>query len=535
MSAASVHREEHAAPSASPASAGLAMSLATFAMAGASGIQAVLYLDAFGIGGRTDGFFIAFGLYATFGVFSQSIRVTTVPLLVGHRARLGPRELAIVMLAIGLPVAVATIPLAKPLADVLAPGLAPAHRAITESALPLLGGAMVLQLWAAGAATLLAVRSRFAAIARAYTIGSIAGLVAFLIARGPAGELSLGWSMLTMAVVTFALATASAVRSQPVGPERSPGPLRIGDAFRKTPLVLGHTVIYLAFNGLYVITAAYVSRRQPGEATVLSYAYLFASYMVTGTAFALGMGRIAEMRRATIAERAQSLADTVLPGFRYSLMVVAPGLAALVLCIPTIAGGLLPASLDASEVARLRLFGALLVPWTIAALMVNLLLPAMLAHGRERFVNGLAVPLVIVQVIATAAGSAMFGAPGAVGAFFVAPTCLAIVLAQAGSGKAGASRLRVALARDTFRFGGLALVAFGLGSVVGIPIADGTVSAVVAGVVGGAIYLALLVRAAPEEAGVVVASLKRGRRQAPSGPAPAQVAATPAGAAALDG
>ena len=81
-------RRRHAARgrrAAPQARAGLAMSLATFAMAAASGIQAVLYLSSFGIGGRTDGFFVAFALYTSFGVFSQSIRVTSAPLLVGDR------------------------------------------------------------------------------------------------------------------------------------------------------------------------------------------------------------------------------------------------------------------------------------------------------------------------------------------------------------------------------------------------------------------------------------------------------------------
>ena len=69
-------REKHA-------HAGVAMAIATVAMGLTSGIQALLYLNSFGIGGRTDGFFVAFALYTSFGVFSQSIRVTSAPLLVG--------------------------------------------------------------------------------------------------------------------------------------------------------------------------------------------------------------------------------------------------------------------------------------------------------------------------------------------------------------------------------------------------------------------------------------------------------------------
>ncbi|HEY6549816.1 MAG TPA: hypothetical protein VIY71_01300, partial [Solirubrobacterales bacterium] len=153
------------------AHAGVAMAIATLAMGATSGIQALLYLSSFGIGGRTDGFFIAFALYTSFGVFSQSIRVTSAPLLVGLRPRLTPTELAVALVAISIPVAIATIPLAGPLASLLAPGLGETGRGVTESALPILGFAMILQLWAAGGATLLAVRDRFDRIAGAYNAG----------------------------------------------------------------------------------------------------------------------------------------------------------------------------------------------------------------------------------------------------------------------------------------------------------------------------------------------------------------------------
>ena len=52
------------------ARAGAVMGLATLAMAGASAIQAVLYLSSFGLTARTDAFFAAFSLYTVFGVFT---------------------------------------------------------------------------------------------------------------------------------------------------------------------------------------------------------------------------------------------------------------------------------------------------------------------------------------------------------------------------------------------------------------------------------------------------------------------------------
>ena len=81
------------------------------------------------------------------------------------------------------------------------------------------------------------------------------------------------------------------------------------------------------------------------------------------------------------------------------------------------------------------------MPWTVAALLVNFLLPVLLALGRARLLGALALPLVLLQLAATAIGSALFGVDGAVGAFWVAPSCLAAVLLVAAAGRAGAPAL----------------------------------------------------------------------------------------------
>ncbi len=72
---------------------------------------------------------------------------------------------------------------------------------------------------------------------------------------------------------------------------------------RDCGVVLGRTAIYLAFNVLFVITLAFASHSAAGGTTVLSYAYLFASYLVAGTGMALGMSSIPDMTREARAQR----------------------------------------------------------------------------------------------------------------------------------------------------------------------------------------------------------------------------------------
>ncbi len=497
--------ERPAAAEAGKARAGMAMSAATFTMAAASAIQAVLYLGRFGTNARTDGFFVAFALYSTFGVFSQSLRLTSVPLLVEPGARMSVRRFATTLGVVALPVVLLTVPLAGELARLIAPGLSAHGRAITAAALPVLGCAMVLQLWAAGGATVLAIRDRFTTIAGAYMCGALAGLVAFVALMSHTGVQTLGWSMLSMSIVTSAWMLLGVRRSGGFGRARAQGSRATGPSAtdpgaraaggrgaraavavvaRDCAVVMGRTAIYLAFNVLFVITLAFASRSVAGGTTVLSYAYLFASYLVAGTGMALGMSSIPDMTRAARHSRRSLVADTVPRGFRYAMLIAAPALAALIAAGAALVHGVLPHSLSAAEAHTLRLFAALLVPWTVAALLVNFLLPVLLALGRARLLGALALPLVLVQLAVTALGSALDGVNGAVAAFWVAPSCLAAVLLVAAAGRAGARATARELARDALRFVGIAALAFGggwaLGAATGAaPLAQAAVAAVV--------------------------------------------------------
>lgn len=489
------------------ASAGVAMAVATLSMAAASGLQALLYLNSFGVNGRTDGFFVAFALYTIVGVFSQSIRMTSANLLIGERPRLVPVEYATCLGLIALPMLILTIPLASPFAHLLAPGLDAADRAVTANALPLLGIAAAMQLWSAGAATLLAVRDRFNAIAGAYIAGAAAGLVVYVVVSPLADELVLGWSMLAMAATTL-IAMLLGLRG--ARPERTPARASFSPSrlVSMSGLILARTAIYLVFNALYMVTLAFAGGYAEGDATVLSYAYLFASYLVAGTAFALGLSRIADMRRGALGEWRDVLVDTVSSGFRYSMLVAAPAMVALVLAGAPLIGDLLPHSFDAADVETLRTFAALLAPWVVAALLVNLLLPALLALGHGRLVNAMAPGLLVLHVGATALGGALWGSDGVVGAAFVAPATFAVVLFLVGVRPERRRPLAGALASDGGRLAAFAVASFGGGALVSAFLASGPAEAILTAALGSALYVLCLRLALPRLLQVMIAALR---------------------------
>jgi hypothetical protein len=518
------------------ASAGKVMALATFAMAAGSGVQALLYLRSFGIDSRTDGFFAALVLYAIFGIFSQSIRVTSAPLLVGARPQIASTQFAAALGLIALPVLVATVPLAGPLAQLLAPGLDRAARHVTETALPILGAAMILQLWAAGMATLLAVRDRFHAVAAAYGAGAVAGLSSYLALQHTAGLLTLGWSMLAMAVVTLTIMLGavgsrrrgSASRgSVPRGSAprdsaprdsapRGSAPAQIEGALRPhrllacTVSILGRTGIYLAFNGLYLVTLAFAGHYHAGDATIVSYAYLFASYLVAGTGFVLGMARVADMTRGARSEWHAILAGTVPPGFRYAMLLSAPALAGVVVCGAPLVGALLPSSLSSSEVAELQRFVLLMAPWLVTAQLVNLLLPVMFALGRARLVNACAPLLVGLQLAFTAIAGMLFGLDGVVGAMFLAPLAFVAFMLRIEGGT-DLRRVIGELLRDGTRFILLAAVSFGSADVLTLALPGGVGRAVACGLLGSAGYVMGLKLTAGEQLRMLL-------HRSPSGP-----------------
>lgn len=496
--------------------AGKAMAVATFSMAAGSGLQALLYLRAFGVNSRTDGFFAAFALYAIFGVFSQSLRITSAPLLVGARPRIGIGLFAAALAVIAVPVAVLTGPLAGELGRVLAPSGTAVSRSVTVSALPILGGAMILQLWAAGGATVLAVADRFRAIASAYAGGAGAGLVGYLALEPVAHEQVLGYSMLIMAAGTFALMLVPTHASWRLQRASAAKPASEGSAasrlVRCVGSLLGRTGIYLTFNALYLVTLAFAGGYGTGDATIVSYAYLFCSYLVAGTGFALGMARVADMTRGATA--GEELVGTVPQGYRYAILISAPALAGLVAAGAPLIGTVLPSSLSGAHVVLLQRIALLMAPWLIAAQLVNLLLPLAFARGRSRAVNALAPLLLIAQLAFTAAGALLFDLYGAVAAMCVAPALFAATMLVASCRGDRRRRLLGELARDTARFGTLAAASFGAAWLLTRALPSSPARPALVGLLGTAGYLAGLLLFAGDQVARLVGRPAAARRRA---------------------
>ncbi len=511
------------------ARAGLLMAVSTLAMAGGSAIQAVLYLGEYGATARTDAFFAAFAVYQVAGVFTQATRVSSVPLLVGAGA-IGMLRFFGGLLVIAVPVVLACGPLAGPVADVLAPSATGSAHDLAVGALRILCVAIVLQLGAAGAATLLGMRDRFEPVAAAYAVGALTGLVVFLLVR-TSGELALAWSMLAMAVVTTGWVFVALWKVRRAEVASGTGGLGWNGYERKSKLLgqsattaghfLGRSVVYFVINAFFLVTLAIVGREGgAGAATVLSYAYLLASYLVAGTSTAVGISRAPDMvRGAQEEEWGTVVADTVPHGYRYAVLVSAPILAAGVVAASPVVEALLPTALGIGQADQLGRDILLMAPWTAAALLLNFAIPSLFALGQAKTVNALAPVALALHVAAALIGAQLGGVEGVIAAMAVAPLLFAAVLIVLGA-RALLGRVTHEIATDTLRAGGLAAVAFGLGAGVASLI-DGSplLTAVVSLGIGGAVYAGGTLVLAPR---VVAVLLGAGRGANHDDPAASQ-------------
>ena len=174
---------------------------------------------------------------------------------------------------------------------------------------------------------------------------------------------------------------------------------------------------------------------------------------MAGTGFALGMSRIADMRRGALGRLARGHRRH--RARRVPLRDDARARPRSARWWPAARRSSASSSRAASTPARsrsCRSSARCWPPWTVGALLVNLLLPAMFALDRAGCVNLLAPALMALHVAATAVGGALCGADGVVGAAFVAPLTFAVVLLVVGAGRGSARAGARAGSRDGVRF-----------------------------------------------------------------------------------
>ena len=261
---------------------------------GLAAIVGVVIARKLGRTAETDGFFAAYGVFIVLALAATAVRVTVLPPLA--RAREAGRlssETASYALAVGavsVPLFVATVVAARPIAELLT-GFGPdAAVDAAETALPWMVVAGLGQFTAGLLASTLAALDDYVVPALAFIAGSATGLVLLLVRIDENRTEAVAWGMALNAVLaTTLMATALWRRSRreqvPTGAARAD--LR-GIGSRLLELGSGAALPF-ALQAIYLVCLPIAAREGVGSVTSFGYAYLIAAAVVSVSASSLGL------------------------------------------------------------------------------------------------------------------------------------------------------------------------------------------------------------------------------------------------------
>lgn len=427
----------------------------------ATGAGALL-AQKFGRNARTDGFLAAYAVYLVLVFAAQSIRMVVVPDFTRARVEgeLGGevRAYATAFLLFAVPVSALVVLFSHQLGDVITGTLPARSSSIAARALEVLVPAAFVQLLAALAAGALAALDSYGIAAAGFAAGGVSGLVVFAALANHSGLIALAWGLAVNAAVSLAVPLAVLLRRRALANGAS---IRRGIGARLWHLAQGGSAP-IALQCCYLLSLRLASKLGVGEVTSFTYAYLFASTLVTATAFSFGIVSSAPLTRRGF--DAVDAARHVVYAAWISLVLVgaAAGIFALVggRLVELVLGSAYGGNVG-TGVGRLVVW---LAPWMLAWVSFALTFPLVFVAGRRQVVLPCAIAAVAVFVPVGLAFRSAWGLDGIAAALGVSTFVIGFGLMWSLSSRTlalasfGLTRLGLAVgAAAALAFGGVAL------------------------------------------------------------------------------
>jgi hypothetical protein len=395
--------------------AGAVTGLALAVQTGLAAVVGVIVARELGRNAETDGFFAAYAVYVVVILAASAIRVVTLPALARARAerQLGAEvaAYAVTIGALAVPLLVAGVVAADPLAWALTGAGSEEARSTAADALPWMLLAGVFQLYAGLSASALAALDDYVVAAAGYVLGSAAGLLLVLARIEEDGVEAVSWGMalngaVSLLVPGVVLALRARSARMPVAAVQ-PGEF----SFRSRLPELGSGIaVALALQAIYLVCVPLAGREGEGALTSFSYAYLIMSAVVAASASSLGLVTAVPLTRAGLdAERAvrhivsSSWLAIVVVGATAGVFAVAGG---------EIAETLLGDAYGAEVGSELGRVVVALAPWAVVTVGASVTFPLVFVAGRARRLPALALAAVALQIPLALAGQAALGVNG---------------------------------------------------------------------------------------------------------------------------
>lgn len=402
-------------------SSGILTGVSTATVSGTAAVAGVILSRKFGHGVKTDGFFIAYSVYAVLVLVAGVVRVVALPSFVEARAK-GRLAAETGVWAAGL-----TGPLVAAVAvAILWPhGIASALSSRTESAhyaaelLPWVIASSAAQVLGGLVASALAALDDYVAAAFGFAAGSVAGLIVTIALLGH-GLIAFGWGLAVNGAVSLLWPLVVLLRRGGAGrPDERPWA-------RLTVLVEGVT-LPVALQGLYLVGDRFASGLETGGVTTFSFAYLIAAFFVQLTATSLAL--VTTVPYAREGESPERSGRHVIAASWLSLVPIAAAAGVF-----AVAGAFLTRHVlgpqyggaTGTELSRLVVY---LAPWTVASVALTIAYPLLFVRGRARWLPVLAGVAILVHVPLEWGLRAAFGLGGiAAGMAVTTAIVLAVLL-----------------------------------------------------------------------------------------------------------
>ncbi len=350
---------------------------------------------------ETDGFFAAYGVFIVLALAAQSIRISVLPTLAraSDERRLASElgAFAVAIGAVAIPLVVVAEVAAVPIGGLLTGNGTMTAQDAAAYSLRWMVPAAAAHLFAGIAASGLAALDDYATAAAGYAAGSIAGLVLILARVGEDGISAVAWGITLNGIVALGVpATALAVRAfharMPAGAVRPTGPpvrARIGGFAAAAALPI-------ALQMLYVVCLPFAGRLGTGAVTSFGYAYLAAAGLVTVTAFSLGIATSVPLARLGL--DAAAAARHVVSASWVALPLIGAVAGAFAVAGSDVVEAVLGGAYGSSVGEQVGRLVAVLSPWMIASVGVNVAFPLVFVAGRTRALPLIALLALAVQV-----------------------------------------------------------------------------------------------------------------------------------------
>jgi O-antigen/teichoic acid export membrane protein len=451
---------------------GILTGLSTAIVGAAAAGVALLIARRIGRGAVTDGFFAAYSLYLVLVLIAATLRVVALPSFA--RARMAGRldeelaSYAAVVAIVGIPLVLVSTLLPDVVARAVAGDLTDVGRRETADALVWLVPSAVAQLLGAVAAAALAAFDDYGTAALAFAGGAVVGLGIAAWGIDEHGLDAVAWGIaangaIVLAVLAAAILTRVAHAARPQG---------LGTRFAE--LARGAAIPF-ALQALFVIAVRFAADVEVGAVTNLSYAYLFAAFLVATTSSSIGLVSSVPLARNELND-ARSATHVVSASW-LSLVPAAGAAGVFALAGEPIVEAALGDAYAGSEGTEIGRLVAYLGPWIVASVALTLTFPLLFVAGRTRTLPVIALGAVATQLVLTAVARALWELPGIAVALALTTTAVLAALLTALSRRT-LTLAAAGLAKAVAVTGVIAALAFGLPALVLGPVAGAAAGAV---------------------------------------------------------